>query len=51
MPENIYNINEILEAVNELNNSKRNEKIFLKKNDIPLDTRNIIEDAEKYITN
>ena len=53
-----YSINEILSAINELQNSKKEEKIDTviisksipkKKSDIPTNTLKLIEEAEKTI--
>ena len=51
-----YNINEILTAINELQNrtnkkvlSKKNKTPVSKKNDIPSNTLKLIEQAEKTI--
>ena len=55
-----YNISDILEAVNELNNSKPKKKIIkdafqktkkISKNDIPSNTLKLIEESEKNIKN
>ena len=56
-----YNINEILEAVNEINNRKKNKKFVEKnssklnimgnKDDIPPNTLMLIEESEKNIKN
>ena len=56
-----YNINEILKAVNEIINRKKNKKfeeidkpkldIMRNKDDIPTDTLKLIEESEKHIKN
>ena len=56
-----YNINEILNAVNEINNRKKNKKfeeknspklnIMRNKDDIPPNTIKLIEESEKNIKN
>ena len=55
-----YNISDILEAVNELNNSKPKKKINkhafqeskkISKDDIPSNTLKLIEESEKNIKN
>ncbi len=56
-----YNINEILKAVNEINNRKKNKKFEEKKSpkfnmmrnkdDIPPNTLKLIEESEKNIKN
>tara|TARA_E500000331_G_C16930367_1_gene571703 strand:- start:119 stop:283 length:165 start_codon:yes stop_codon:yes gene_type:complete len=48
-----YTINDILEAVNEIKNFKKKEKIKIKNKeenkDIPINTLKLIEEAEKGI--
>ena len=48
-----YSINEILIAVNDLQNIKRekivNKPVLVKKSDIPTNTLKLIEEAEKII--
>ena len=56
-----YNINEILKAVNEINNRKKNKKfeeknspklnIMRNKDDIPPNTLKLIEESEKNFKN
>ena len=56
-----YNISEILEAIDELNNHKKNKKIkektvlklniYKKKEDIPPNTLKLIEESEKNLKN
>ena len=56
-----YNINEILNAVNEINNRKKNKKfeeknspklnIMRNKDDIPPNTLRLIEESEKNFKN
>jgi hypothetical protein len=56
-----YNISEILKAVNEINNRKKNKKseernepkldIMKNKDDIPPNTLRLIEESEKNIKN
>ena len=56
-----YNISEILEAIDELNNHKKNKKIkektvlklniYKNKEDIPPNTLKLIEESEKNLKN